>query len=108
MYIFIGGSIKMEIIRQMLISAETQVILNLGTIIAVTIGLIKILSVWKDIENKIKLHDDRINDNSEKIDSLDSENNLIKTTQAVLDTKLENIEAGVIEIKAMLSRHIEK
>jgi len=92
----------MEIIRQMLISAETQVILNIGTLLVVGIGLIKIISMWNDIKNQVDIHGDKIKDNTEKIDSLDNENNLIKTTQAVLEVRLENIESRVVEILAIL------
>ena len=92
----------METIRQMLVSAETQVILNLGTIIAVVIGLIKILSIYNDIKNKVDIHDEKIKENTKKIESIDGENNLIKTTQAVLETKLENIEVRTAEILTIL------
>lgn len=92
----------METFRQMLIAPETQVILNLGTIIAVVIGLAKILSIYNDIKNKVERHEEKINENTHRIDNLDGENNLIKTTQAVLETKLENIEARVVEILTIL------
>ena len=91
----------MENFKSMIISGETQFILSLSTIALLVIAVFKIGSLYNDLRTKSTEHEN-------KITQLEKENNLIKITQAVLNTKLENIEAGVVEIKAMLTTHLTK
>jgi len=91
----------MEKIKFMLVSGETQFILSLSTIALLVIAVFKVGSLYNDLKTKSSEHE-------KKIKTLEGENNLIKITQAVLNTKLENIEAGIVEIKSMLTIHINK
>ena len=91
----------MENFKNMIISGETQFILSLSTIGLLVIAVFKIGSLYNDLRTKSTEHEN-------KITQLEKENNLIKITQAVLNTKLENIEAGIVEIKAMLTTHLTK
>lgn len=99
----------MELLRLMILSEETKIILSFAQIFVMAgaiWGIAKIYFYFKglqDIQNsKLNDHENKIIKQDVEIDKLKAENNLIKVTQAVLETKLENIEAGVIEIKSML------
>jgi len=98
----------MESFRQMIISDETQIILSLAQIGFLAVVIWRVAVVFSDLKTKIMDNVTHIEKQDTKIEKLESENNLIKVTQAVLETKLENIDAGVMEIKAMMIRHVEQ
>jgi len=98
----------MESIRQMIISDETQIILSFAQIGFLAVVIWRVAVIYADLKGKITDNVTKIEKQDIKIENLESENNLIKVTQAVLETKLENIESGVVEIKAMLARHVQQ
>jgi hypothetical protein len=99
----------MESVRQMLISGEMLIGVSGITLATIIVIAFKFGSYVKSLKNDIKNSTDLGVSNSERIDKVEftneeqsKEHNLIKITQAVLETKLENIEAGIVEIKAIL------
>ena len=104
----------MEHLRAMILSEETKIILSfaqVGTIVALIWAVAKIYFNFKSLQDtqnsKLQDHENKIVKQCDEIEKLKSENNLIKVTQAVLETKLENIEAGIVEIKAILVEKIK-
>jgi hypothetical protein len=98
----------------MLISEETRVILSfaqIGLLIAIIWTFAKVYFSNKADNEKKDIEIQNLNikvlNQDDKIEKLEDKHNLIEVTQAVLNTKLENIEVGVVDIKAMLTRHIE-
>ena len=92
----------------MLISEETQIILSFANIGVLIFVIWFVARIYFTFKNKTDNHDKAIEENSEKIESLEKENNNIKINQAVVETKLDNIEVGIVDIKAMLTTHINK
>lgn len=106
----------MESIRQMMIGEDVRVVLsvaNIGLLIAVVWTFAKVYfsfksdSDKKDIEikelnTKLSNQDNRIASQDRKIVKLEDKHNLTELTIAVLKTKLDNIEVGIAEIKAIL------
>ncbi len=98
----------MESIRQMIISDETRVILSfaqIGLLIGVVWAYAKMYfsnkAEIKEIKDCVSAHEDKLEKHEEKHSKTDIETAIIKT-------KLDSIEVGIVDIKAMLSRHIEK
>jgi hypothetical protein len=101
----------MESIRQMLISGEMLIGVSGATLVVIIVVAFKLGSYIKALKTDIKSNADLGISNSERIsrveivnEDMGKEHNLIKITQAVLETKLENIEAGMVEIKVLLMK----
>ena len=92
----------MESIRQMLISGEMQIGMSATILIALIIVTFKLSSYINNLNTKVNSNEKRIDKVEGNNDEMGKEHNLIKLTQAVLETKLENIEAGIVEIKTLL------
>ena len=95
-------------VAEMLLSEETKVILSFANIGLIIFGIWFVARIYFNFKSKSENHSETIKEHSEKIESLEKENNVIKITQAVVETKLENIEVGIVDIKAMLTTHINK
>lgn len=100
-------------IRQMLISGEMQIGMSATILIALIVVTFKLSSYISALKNSIddnskritNVEDDadkRISKVEDDTEDIKSKNHFIELTQAVLNTKLENIEAGIVEIKALL------
>ena len=105
----------MESIRSMLISCEMQIGMSATILIALIVVTFKLSSYIGAMKNDIKNNTyiglsniDRLDKVELVNDDMGKEHNLIKITQAVLETKLENIVAGVEEIKALLVTELKK
>ncbi len=92
----------MESIKQMIISDSTQIVINIGYVIALIAFIWKVASDQSKMKNEIKENRSDINRHELKIESIDKENIDLKVTQAKIDTKLEGIEVNVLEIKSIL------
>ena len=92
----------------MLISEETRVLLTFANIGLIVFVIWFVARIYFNFKSKTDNHSEIIKEHSGEINSLKSENNNMKITQAIITTKLESIEVGVVEIKAMLMKHIDK
>jgi hypothetical protein len=95
----------------MLISGEMLIGVSGATLVVIVIVAFRLGSYIKSLKTDIKSNADLGISNSERIakveivnEDMGKEHNLIKITQAVLETKLENIEAGIVEIKVLLMK----
>jgi hypothetical protein len=95
-------------IAEMLISEETRVILTFANIGLIIFVIWFVARIYFNFKSKSETHSETIKEHSEKIESLEKENNTIKINQAVVETKLDNIEVGIVDIKVMLTTHINK
>ena len=95
-------------ILNMLISDNTRIILSFANIGLIVFVIWFVARIYFTFKSKSESHSEKITEHSEKIQSLESENTNMKITQAIITTKLESIDVGVIEIKAMLLKHIDK
>ncbi len=95
-------------IAQMIISEETRVVLSIANIGLVIFGIWFVARIYFNFKAKSDSHSEKIKEHDNKIETLENENTSLKVTQAIITTKLESIDVGIIDIKAMLLRHIEK
>jgi hypothetical protein len=98
-------------IKEMIISDNTQIVLNISYIV----GLIAF--VWRIATNQSRMKND-INDNkrlnlelkeenkilTRKIETVESDHVDVKIDMAKINTKLEGIDIGITEIKMMLQK----
>jgi hypothetical protein len=92
----------------MLISEETKVILSFANIGVLAFVIWVVARIYFTFKNKSDIHDKTLIGHAEKIESLEKENNSIKINQAIVETKLDNIEVGIVDIKSMMIKHMDK
>lgn len=92
----------------MLLSEETRMVLSFANISLLAFMIWAVARIYFTFKNKTDHHSESIKEHGEKIHELEHDNNEIKITQAKVETKLDSIEVGIVDIKAMLIRHIEK
>lgn len=98
----------MESITNMLLSEETRMVLSfaqIGGLIGVVWAYAKMYFSNKaeiqDIKETVLTHENKIVTHEEKHNKTDIETAIIKT-------KLDSIEVGIVDIKTMLTTHISK
>lgn len=98
----------METIRNMVLSGEMQFYVSATTLIAMIVITFKVTSYINALKTKIDSNEKRVGKVEDKTDSITSEHNMQKLNIVVLETKLDSIELGIVDIKSMLLKHIEK
>ena len=92
----------------MIIDGNTQFFISLSTIGAIVIVIWRAAVVFTRINDKIKDCSELMDQHSKDIYTIKEENTKTKVLVAVIETKLDNIDFGITEIKTMLVRHIER
>ena len=98
----------MGTISNMLLSGETQFIVSATTLIGMIVITFKVTSYINSLKEKINSNMDRLAKIEHKNDSILNEHNMQKLNIVVSETKLDSIELGIVDIKTMLIKHIEK
>ena len=105
----------MENLKNMILSEEVRIVISVTNICLIIGAIWAIAKVYFTFKSKvethdkqIEIHDQQIDNNSKDIIDVKEDHNKIHITQAVLETKLENIEVGIVDIKSMLLTHMNK
>jgi peptidoglycan hydrolase CwlO-like protein len=100
--------LDMEIVRQMVISDSTQIVLNVGYVVALILFVWKVATDQSRMKNNIRENKrenkdlkDKLESLSSRVDSVESDHVEVKINMAKIDAKLEGIEQGILELKGM-------